>query len=181
MLAWHVPFLGWRRLPADLSGFEIAHFFKPVDIRAVRSRYKESLRLGAALQLGFLTMCGRPLSTLQRVPTELLQHLGKQLAVPAPDFATSARNLSSPARYVIRASNVGHLLSRYAPVSGKRRDNLDGLTGRRGALGRFRGSSSRGNRAVQRQLAFRARWASQASTYPGAGVTRCWLCSDTHV
>jgi hypothetical protein len=46
-------------LPADLSEFEIAHFFilKPVDIRAVRSRYKESLRLGAALQLGFLTMC----------------------------------------------------------------------------------------------------------------------------
>jgi hypothetical protein len=27
MLAWHVPFLGWRRLPADLSEFEIAHFF----------------------------------------------------------------------------------------------------------------------------------------------------------
>ena len=23
MLAWHVPFLGWRRLPADLSEFEI--------------------------------------------------------------------------------------------------------------------------------------------------------------
>src|ERR1039458_8934209 len=61
MLAWHVPFLGWRRFPADLSEFEIAHFFtlKPIDIRAVRSRYKESLRLGAALQLGFLTMCGR--------------------------------------------------------------------------------------------------------------------------
>jgi len=38
MLAWHVSFLGWRRLPADLSKFEIAHFFtlKPVDIRAVQ-------------------------------------------------------------------------------------------------------------------------------------------------
>jgi hypothetical protein len=74
MLAWHVPFLGWRRLPANLSEFEIAHFFtlKPADIRAVHSRYKESLRLGAALQLGFLTMCGRPLSALQRVPTALL-------------------------------------------------------------------------------------------------------------
>jgi hypothetical protein len=47
MLAWHVPFLGWCRFPADLSEFEIAHFFtlKPIDIRAVRSRYKESLRL----------------------------------------------------------------------------------------------------------------------------------------
>ena len=59
MLAWHVPLLGWRRLPEELSEFEIAHFFllKPIDIRAARSRYKESLRLGAALQLGFLTMC----------------------------------------------------------------------------------------------------------------------------
>ena len=90
MLAWHVSFLGWRRLPADLSKFEIAHFFtlKPVDIRAVHSRYKESLRLGVALQLGFLTMCERPLSALQRVPTTLLPHLGKQLAVPAADIAT---------------------------------------------------------------------------------------------
>lgn len=90
MLAWHVPFLGWRRMPADLSEFEIAHFFtlKPIEIRAVRSRYKESLRLGAALQLGFLKMSGRPLSAFQRVPTDLLQHLGEQLAVSAPDIAT---------------------------------------------------------------------------------------------
>jgi hypothetical protein len=26
MLAWHVPFLGWQGLPADLSEFELAHF-----------------------------------------------------------------------------------------------------------------------------------------------------------
>jgi len=141
MLAWHVPFLGWRRLPADLSEFEIAHFFtlKPVDIRAVRSRYKESLRLGAALQLGFLTMCGRPLSALQRMPTTLLQHLGEQLAVLAPRHCDSARHLSSPALYFIRASDVGQLPSRYASVSGKRRVNVDGLTDRRGALGRRSG------------------------------------------
>jgi TnpA family transposase len=90
MLAWHVPFLGWQRLPADLSEFEIAHFFtlKPADIWAVRSRYKKNLRLGAALQLGFLSMCGRPLSALQRAPADLLQHLGKQLAIRAPDIAT---------------------------------------------------------------------------------------------
>ena len=90
MLAWHVPFLGWRRLPADLSEFEIAHFFtlKPVDIHAVHSRYKEELRLGAALQLGFLTMCGRPLDALQRVPADLLQHLGAQLDIAAPDIGT---------------------------------------------------------------------------------------------
>jgi hypothetical protein len=90
MLAWHVPFLGWRRLPADLSEFEIAHFFafKQIDIRAVHSRYKESLRLGTMLQLGLLTMCGRPLAALQRIPADVLQHLGKQLNVQAPDIAT---------------------------------------------------------------------------------------------
>lgn len=90
MLAWHVPFLGWRRLPAGLSDFEIAHFFtlKPEGVRAVRSRFKSSLRLGAALQLGFLRMCGRPLSAMQRVPRDLLQHLGQQLRIPAPDIAT---------------------------------------------------------------------------------------------
>jgi hypothetical protein len=46
----------------------IAHFFalKPVDLRAARSRYEESLRLGAALRLGFLTMRGRPLTNVAR-------------------------------------------------------------------------------------------------------------------
>ncbi|MGH8322905.1 MAG: Tn3 family transposase, partial [Steroidobacteraceae bacterium] len=38
--------------------------------------------------LGFLSMCGRPLSVFQRVPTDLLRHLGKQLRTPAPDIAT---------------------------------------------------------------------------------------------
>jgi uncharacterized protein DUF4158 len=33
-------------------------------------------------------MCGRPLSALQRIPTDILEHLGEQLAVPAPDIAT---------------------------------------------------------------------------------------------
>jgi len=27
MLAWHVPYLGWTRLPAEVSDFEITHFF----------------------------------------------------------------------------------------------------------------------------------------------------------
>jgi hypothetical protein len=27
MLAWHVPYLGWTRLPTDVSEFEITHFF----------------------------------------------------------------------------------------------------------------------------------------------------------
>jgi hypothetical protein len=27
MLSWHVPYLGWTRLPAEISEFEITHFF----------------------------------------------------------------------------------------------------------------------------------------------------------
>ena len=78
MLAWHVPFPGWQWLPADLPEFEIAHFFTLVaaDLRAVRSRYKKSLRLGAALPLGFFSMCGQPLSVFQRVPTDGLRACG---------------------------------------------------------------------------------------------------------
>jgi hypothetical protein len=90
MLAWQVPYLGWRYFPAELSEFEISRFFtfEPEVHRAIRSRYKDTLRLGVALQLGFLTMCGRTLHAFQRVPAELLKHLGEQMEIPAPDIAT---------------------------------------------------------------------------------------------
>jgi|SRR5271163_561256 len=83
MLAWQVPYLGWRHFPAELSEFEISRFFtfEPEVHRAIRSRYKDTLRLGVALQLGFLTMCGRTLHAFQRVPAELLKHLGEQFTV----------------------------------------------------------------------------------------------------
>ncbi len=46
MLAWQVPYLGWRHLPAELSEFEISRFFtfEPEVLRAIRSRYKDTLR-----------------------------------------------------------------------------------------------------------------------------------------
>jgi hypothetical protein len=90
MLAWQVPYLGWRHFPAELSEFEISRFFtfEPEVHRAIRSRYKDTLRLGVALQLGFLTMCGRTLHAFQRVPAELLKHLGEQMEIPVPDIAT---------------------------------------------------------------------------------------------
>jgi len=90
MLAWHVPYLGWTRLPTEVSEFEITHFFslRAEDRSAVLTRYRDSLRLGAALQIGFLKMCGRPLDAIQRVPADLLKHLGEQLEIPAPTLAT---------------------------------------------------------------------------------------------
>jgi len=62
--------------------------FEPQVHRAIRSRYKDLLRLGVALQLGFLTMCGRTLHAFQRVPTDLLKHLGEQMEIAAPNIAT---------------------------------------------------------------------------------------------
>ena len=47
------------------------------------TRYRDCLRLGAALQIGFPKMCGRPLDAVQRVPADLLKHLGQQLEIPA--------------------------------------------------------------------------------------------------
>jgi hypothetical protein len=90
MLAWHVPYLCWTRLPSDVSEFEITHFFslQPEERSAVLTRYRESLRLGAALQIGFLQMSGRPLDAVQGVPADLLKHLGEQIDVPAPTIAT---------------------------------------------------------------------------------------------
>jgi Domain of unknown function (DUF4158) len=90
MLAWHDPYLGWTRLRADVSEFEITHFFslQPEERSAVLSRYRNSLRLGAALQIGFLKMCGRPLDAIQRVSVDLLKHLGEQPETPAPTIAT---------------------------------------------------------------------------------------------
>jgi hypothetical protein len=90
MLAWHVPYLGWTRLPAEVSEFEITHFFslRAEERNAVLTRYRDPLRLGAALQIGFLKMCGRPLDALQRVPADLLKHLGEQLEIPPPTIAT---------------------------------------------------------------------------------------------
>ncbi|MGA2861134.1 MAG: hypothetical protein ACLQFF_04195 [Steroidobacteraceae bacterium] len=47
----------------DLSAFEIAHFFtlESVDIRALRSRYKDNLRLGAVRAPEHKVATGRPM------------------------------------------------------------------------------------------------------------------------
>jgi hypothetical protein len=49
---------------------------------------RRSLRIGAALQLGFLRLTGTTLSSIEYVPAAVLRHLGSQFAVPTPDLAT---------------------------------------------------------------------------------------------
>ena len=90
LLSWQLRYLGWQTLPAELSAFDIERFFtfSPVDLAAIRSRYKDTLRLGAALQVGFLQMTGRTLDLFERVPGPLLTYVAQQLEVTAPNIAT---------------------------------------------------------------------------------------------
>ena len=90
LLAWQLRYLGWQTLPTDLSTFDIERFFTfaDADLAAIRSRYKDELRLGAALQIGFLQMTGRALDVFDRVPAPLLKYVAQQLDVAAPNIAT---------------------------------------------------------------------------------------------
>ena len=83
-------YLGWRRFPRDMSAFEVRHFFSfsLADRRELRIRYPRRLRLGAALQLGFVRMSGTTLDVVDYVPHAVLRHVANALALPAPDIAT---------------------------------------------------------------------------------------------
>jgi hypothetical protein len=83
-------YLGRRQFPKDMSRFEIRHFFQLTDgeRRELRVRFPKKVRLGAALQLGFLRMTSATLAALDYVPRALLKYLGKQLQCPAPYLAT---------------------------------------------------------------------------------------------
>jgi hypothetical protein len=81
MQNWQRQFLGRTQMPPMLSGFVINELFTlgQSELQAVLSRYGVDMRLGAALQIGFLKMCGRPLDKFQRVPFAVLEHLNAQV------------------------------------------------------------------------------------------------------
>jgi hypothetical protein len=56
MQNWHRQFLGRTQMPPTLSGFVINEFFtlRQAELQAVLSRYGVDMRVGAALQIGFL-------------------------------------------------------------------------------------------------------------------------------
>ena len=83
-------YLGWRRFPRDLSPFEVRRFFsfKAADHRELRVRFPVRLRLGAALQLGFVRLTATTLDALDYVPRPVLEHVAHQLGVQAPELAT---------------------------------------------------------------------------------------------
>ena len=61
MKDWHSTWLGRRRLPRELTAFEIEAFFtfSAVERLVLDERRRPELKLGLALQMGFLRMSGR--------------------------------------------------------------------------------------------------------------------------
>ena len=87
---WQLHRLGFRQFPADISSFEIQFFFSfdAETRRALKSRRRESGQLACGLHLGFLRMTGRTLDTFHRIPKSVMEHVGRELSVDAPDIAS---------------------------------------------------------------------------------------------
>jgi len=62
-----------------MSAFEVRHFFSfsVADRRELRVRYPRRLRLGAALQVGFVRMTGTTLDSFDYVPNAVLKHVAR--------------------------------------------------------------------------------------------------------
>ena len=90
MDSWHATFLGLRHLPRELTAFEVEVFFQfsAEEARIIEDRRRPELKLGLALQIGFLRMSGRLLDAVRIVPPLLWRHLGERLGVAAPDLAS---------------------------------------------------------------------------------------------
>jgi hypothetical protein len=87
---WQLPFLGLAELPTELTEFEIRYFFTltAAEREAIFSRYRNSHRLAVALQLGKLTMTGRPLDALDSLPPAVLRPLSTELYLVTPELAS---------------------------------------------------------------------------------------------
>jgi hypothetical protein len=83
MSRWEYRFLGCEKFPDALSALEIEQFFtfESVELTEVKRRRGAMNRLAMALQIGFVKMTGAPLNSVQLIPVEILDHLGRQLGV----------------------------------------------------------------------------------------------------
>ena len=87
---WHTTCLGLKRMPRELTAFEIEAFFNfsAAERRVIEERRKPELMLRLALQVGILRMSGRLLEAVRMVPPALWRHLGEPFNVIAPDLAS---------------------------------------------------------------------------------------------
>jgi uncharacterized protein DUF4158 len=87
---WQLPFLGLHAFPADLTAFEIQHFFAftPHERQAIVSRYGDHHRLAAAVHIGFLKMTGRTVDAFDTLPVPVLRQLSTDLGLQVPELTT---------------------------------------------------------------------------------------------
>jgi Domain of unknown function (DUF4158) len=90
MTPWQAVFFGLMQIPRELTAFEIEAFFTftATERQVIEQRRQPALKLGLALQIGFLRMIGRVLDDVRIVPAVLWRHLGEQFNVAAPDLAS---------------------------------------------------------------------------------------------
>jgi hypothetical protein len=90
MNSWQAIFFGLKQIPRELTAFEIEAFFTftATERQVIEQRRQAALKLGLALQIGFLRMSGRVLDAVRIVPAVLWRHLGEQFNVAAPDLAS---------------------------------------------------------------------------------------------
>ncbi len=83
-------YLGWRKFPRNMNAFDVQQFFSlsAADCQELRIRYPRRLRLGAALQLGFVRMTGTTLDAFDYVPANVMKHVAEMLGISAPQLAT---------------------------------------------------------------------------------------------
>ena len=87
---WEHRYLGQELFPDTLSALEIEHFFTldEQELARVRERRGPLNRLALALHVGFLRMTGNTLNSVERIPPEILDRLGRQLDCTPPQIAT---------------------------------------------------------------------------------------------
>jgi hypothetical protein len=90
MLDWQIAYLGRHTFPAGVTDFELhqAFTFNVGEREDIRRAFRSRLRVGAALQMGFLRLTGTMLNSVEYVPGAVLRHLGSQFRLPVPDLAT---------------------------------------------------------------------------------------------
>jgi hypothetical protein len=87
---WRLAYLGMRRMPRNLSEFELATFFtfSSKERALINARRGPLYRLALPLHIDFVWMTGAMLDAYQYVPPILWRHLGKHLGIEPPDLGT---------------------------------------------------------------------------------------------
>ena len=94
MQHWQLPFLGLQTFPAELTAFEIRHFFSftATEREAIFSRYGDPPSPGRRHPDRISQDDGCPLDAFDTLPIAVLSHLGTALDI-APPALTSLRAL----------------------------------------------------------------------------------------